>query len=295
MRRGLLRGVQRRNKGIKRRSVGAGQKPFRGGENKKKGDVSVSKLPVISILRDTLRAVYNQRLPLFRTLAAPAAILAAVDTYLLSCLVEDPGTAGILLSLVFYLVGFTIFAVTAHRVILLGETAVPKYGLYRWTWRETRFLGRSALVFGLVIVIAVAIAVTGVILFAAFGFQFGGDTPEVEFEFDSIWTLAFLLLILPGGYLVSRWAPLFPATAVDERRDFGWAWRTTVGNGWRMVVIFVLLPVAFAFLQGFDVVQYSVVLGYLANLVGYVLFAVEVIAVSLSYRFFMRTAAENAE
>jgi len=90
---------------------------------------------------------------------------------------------------------------------------------------------------------------------------------------------------VPAFYLFARLCLIFPATAVDRKVDVKWAWRQTANNGWRLVLLVGVLP---------WVISRAVGLLYCGNasvaeIIGLTflscaLFAVEVAAISLSYR-----------
>jgi hypothetical protein len=255
-------------------------------KEKQRGNSGLEKLPVFPIIRDAVRVTYRHRGAFFRTLIVPALLLAASDTYQMACLGDETEVWPTLLSFVFYLFVATLFAVCAHRVILLGDEAVPRYGLFRWTMRETRFLGWTLLIGTTMVLILVALGVAEFRIGGVFDLVSGREFYEMDFEFFSLPTLMFLPLVIPAAYIPSRWALLLPATAVGERRGIRWAWQATEHNGLRMVLLVVLPPVLFAFFPAYEAVQLNVVLGFMANLVTYVLLVIEVAVLSLAYRHF---------
>jgi hypothetical protein len=97
--------------------------------------------------------------------------------------------------------------------------------------------------------------------------------------------LVVLVAKIPALYLFARLCLVFPATAVDRRVNLKWAWRLTENNGWRLVLIVAVLPwiisqvVSVLYRSGASAIE-TVALSFL----GTVLFAVEVAALSLSYR-----------
>lgn len=242
-------------------------------------------LPVVSIVRDALRGVFKHRLVLFRTLLGPALLLAANDTYQVTQLGEGPDISATLQSLLFYFVVVTLFAVCTHRVILMGDDSVPKFGLFRWTMRETRFLGWTLLIGFCMALIPLSVGAVAAIANGALDVFDGKDIAEIEFNPFSVSTLVILPLLIPAIYIPSRWALLLPATAVGERHGIRWAWQATEYNGWRMVALVVILPVLLAFFPAYEVVQFNVALGFLANLASYVLLVIEIAVLSLAYRF----------
>ena len=78
---------------------------------------------------------------------------------------------------------------------------------------------------------------------------------------------------------------MHPATAVDRNVDLKWAWRLTKSQGWRLFIVVAILPwiiselVALLYRGDATAVE-TVVLTF----IGTALFAVEIAALSLSYR-----------
>ena len=88
-----------------------------------------------------------------------------------------------------------------------------------------------------------------------------------------------------GTYLFARLALVFPATAIDARTSLVKAWRQTRGNGWRMVVIVGVLPWAFGYLAGLVTGdEPGIVIAVLVTVFATAFLAVEISALSLSYR-----------
>lgn len=110
----------------------------------------------------------------------------------------------------------TVFAITTHRIILLGPDAIPKWGLNTWSKRETFF----ALHF-------VGLSLVSVpILFLAF-------IPVVG------WILALGLF----SWLIGRASLVFPGIAVDQGITFKLSWELTNNRQLLMVLVVVAFPV----------------------------------------------------
>ena len=90
------------------------------------------------------------RKALFQALIIPFALTFVVN------MLQGPGLGGgvQLLLGVITLMLYTIIAVNAHRILLLGPGAVPRWGFAKWTQRETRFALRFfLLIFGVTVLI----------------------------------------------------------------------------------------------------------------------------------------------
>ena len=97
------------------------------------------------------------------------------------------------------------------------------------------------------------------------------------------------LASLPALYLVARLSLVFPATAIDRPASLRWAWRTSRGNGWRLVVVVTVLPWLVSHLVGLlyrdEATAAEVVL---LTVTGTALFALEIAALSVAYRELVR-------
>jgi hypothetical protein len=94
--------------------------------------------------------------------------------------------------------------------------------------------------------------------------------------------IAFLLLHL---YLFARFVLVFPATAMGDPMSFRDAWEISAGNGWRLVILFALIPllymlVAMGLIALLPIQLFAVVL----SIIGIFFMLVGVVAVSLAYK-----------
>lgn len=172
---------------------------------------------------------------------------------------------------------FTVFAVTCHRLVLLDPESVARNWRPRWTLRETRFF-LWIVGFWLVALVVGLAALTAVL--NAWMAAAGGDA-GVQFEWMQ------LAIQVPLFYVFGRLCMLFPATAVDQdpRPTLAWAWRLTRDNGWRLLIVVGALPWLFSWLVGMVYRSNATSFEWLlVSLLAMALFAVEVAAVSISYR-----------
>lgn len=125
---------------------------------------------------------------------------------------------------------YTLLAVRVHRIVLAGGGV--KQNWFRWTWRETRFLGWLVVVYFYWTLVLVPV-IAGV-----------GVASDFKLFSQGVWldALAITLATVPGAYVFVRLAFLLPATAVDQKRNLRWAWELSKGNGWRLVALLWVLP-----------------------------------------------------
>jgi hypothetical protein len=113
----------------------------------------------------------------------------------------------------------------------------------------------------------------------AWGMIAGPDSVELK------WTEQAVRVALL--YFLARLCVMFPATAVEKRPapDLSWAWQLTRGNGWRLMIVVGALPWLFSLLIGAVYRSEATTFEWvLVGLLGMALLAVEIAAVSISYR-----------
>ena len=118
---------------------------------------------------------------------------------------------------------YVLFAVSCHRVIILGRSYLPnRFGVY-WTWRETVFLGWLVGLGLLAAVLSLAISI--------------GQLSLAEWHDIAVvtWVTDFFLFLL-GGYFIMRFALVLPAAALEHRVTFRDSWAVTRGNGLALAI-----------------------------------------------------------
>jgi len=159
----------------------------------------------------------------------------------------------------------TIFAITTHRVILLGPKSIPTWGLFKWTKRES-FFALHAIGLSLMMIPA---AVLGFIPFL------GG--------------VAALGLIC---WLFGRMSLVFPAIAIDQGVSFKLSWELTESHQMLMFLVIIVFPAVLlipAYLLSFlpyTFIATSIVISFLTTLS--TIFTVA--ALSVSYKLICEEA-----
>lgn len=164
------------------------------------------------LLNDAIFEVREKSRELLRALILPA--VGSVVVALSHRFVEEPGANQWLL-LAAHLAFYALFAVSCHRIILLGRDSLPsEFGLY-WSMRETRFAAWLILLF---------------FLYAALSYPFAFATVFLPRELMATqipwyaWT--FVLTYFEG-----RFSMVLPATAVEQRMNLPASWILTRGRG----------------------------------------------------------------
>lgn len=129
-----------------------------------------------------------------------------------------------------------VFAVRSYRVYLPGDDVPVRFAAFSWGFRETRFIFAMA---GIAFIFATAAFIFGSLV----ALLWPGVTEFAGGRFG-------LALILPPAYLAGRLLLAFPALATDASEDVFQAlsasWKMTRRNGWRVLVLCVVVPGAIA-------------------------------------------------
>ena len=198
----------------------------------------------------------------------------------------------------------TWFAVACHRLILIGAGAVSRFGLTRWTWRETRFFLWMLLAYtiGYLFMVLGNTTLFAVAFFIASTCGFSTQTMSLIMEHQSFFLGMILFASIPFAYVVGRVSLLLPATAIDLYPSFSSAWDLSKRNGWRVAILVGGVPIAFMVIQALiwiapswllaeslhetqsalDIT--SIGLTFMQSMLRYVLAAIEIAILSISFR-----------
>jgi len=271
------------------------------------------KLPIMDTVFEVFHFLWDNRLDLFRMLAAPVfalsilhMVLAAVfkgytasETGGISAVQFLALVVGIALPMAFYV----MFAVAWHRRCLRPEEQTTILTALKWDRRKTLFLFRFILISVVsfigalpVLIISGIIGMTGAGGMAVSGV--GGPGTAV-FMMQAL----KLILIVVALLVQVRLSLLLPATALDQRLTLMEAWVISRGNSWRLLAV-LLLSIAPAMvivvlvasaisaiaqatgLGGTLTFQFIIRLAF--NFAYYIVIAASVSALSMSYRALRR-------
>ena len=159
----------------------------------------------------------------------------------------------LLLMLVVEFLLISIFAVGWHRLILLGPRAGGRLGI-GFGRREMAYLGRMWLCFLGVMIFSMAVGVLESLLAGILKAN----------------PLSFIMLALFGysfvaAYVIGRIGLSFAGVSIDQKLSFAASWQVTRGEGFRILVIYVLVAAGW-FLAGLllDFLAALLGLGYIA-------------------------------
>ena len=248
-------------------------------------------LPVFKIISGAFLFLWKERRRLFRALFIPVLIVLSffsLRNFFLSDIesFKFPFLLGITLILIFTMIAlipYVLFSITCHRLALIENTKVPEYGMLTWTRREWWFLAYFILlplIYSLANWIFVPLTIGLIKEFKSSIREFQTIFGEIDFN-----QMLIYLVNTTATYLFARLSLIFPATAVDRDIDVDWAWKISRGNGWRLLIVVGAFPLALKFLAG-QILRENPTFGeqLVFILFSLVLLAVEIVALSLSYK-----------
>lgn len=220
-----------------------------------------------AILKDALVALVRNWRPLALALIVPVLGLAVVRQVSISF---GASQAALWLLLAPQLFFYVLFAMSCHRIVLLGETALPnRLGVY-WSMRELRFAGWLILLF--VLTGAIWVSTSQALFFAGFVVS----TP--------IWYGIYFLTV----WLEARIGMVFPATAVGQPADLARSWRMTRGYGLAIAIpMFVVIlagDLLYSLLHAVLLQPEFPILAFVNDVVAIPLIALGVAVLSVAYR-----------
>lgn len=253
-------------------------------ENKRK----IPPLPVAKIVLGAIVIPWVKRKELLYGLTVTGGAILVLQgiAYMLHTIEPKPGwvTAANWIGALIYFVLFVKFAVLCHRIVLLGYDSVKDALLPTdWSKRETAFMLRCIGVY-----LTFAVVYFAVITLPS-GIIFGmGDFIVGEENSIKLFKVFMTLAALPGAYLFARLSLLFPAAALDNYQNPGWAWELSKDNGLRLAITVGIVPWILWWLWsyvGSD--SPSLLESVVLLLFNMVLWVIEIAALSLSYKELM--------
>jgi hypothetical protein len=222
-------------------------------------------IPVWQTLSDAFSFVCDSLGLFMKALIIPVVILIAIQA--LGLLAIDPYSS------VHWLVNFVsllIFAWMMNICCRLVITGLP--GKTAWTASETWsavWLISLNFIIGLLAALP-AFAVFTVMLMLAPLFAL---------------PLAAIVFLILDVYLFARFILVFPATAMGDKASFREAWEMSEGNGWRLVILFALIPFLYSLVAFFLGILLPVQIFFAFLLIIGVFFSLlGIVAVAMAYK-----------
>ena len=247
-------------------------------------DDTPPRLTLLKVLIGAFLLPWRERSRYLRTLAFPTLTIVVVWA-LWAFLGKDSGIATFIVFMPLYLLAFSLFAVTCHRLVLVSVASHPP-GPGSAIHRRILIFFIWSIVVYFIVVLTQMLAMT--VVMNAPGVHTllprnGGNEAPQQAAIYMQWVK--FIGSVPATYLLGRVTLVFPSIAMDRRLTLKGSWRLTSGNGWRMFVVVGLLPWAMAFLLSvFSREDSTVVEQVLLALAMYAAMAVEIFALSLAFK-----------
>ncbi len=212
------------------------------------------------IILESMARTWLYRYTLVRALAVPFGL------YLLFVVVDEINEAGVgdFLLCLGMLAAHTMFAVSTHRVVLLGPGSVPELTWPVWSMRELRFAGYILLItltFVLPLMLGVSIAMLG-------------DTP-----------ILFVIVVpiaLLWCWVFVRFALVFPGTALEHQITLRRSWEATQPYQFTLLAVLIAYPFIFSILEW--AFSHIPLLGYATFILATCTNVLTIAALSVAYR-----------
>lgn len=204
------------------------------------------------ILKNTFASVFEKKDILFKALLIPTLLLMIFD-YLL-----DTDLANLYISIPFFILSVLInitIAITTHRILLLKESQIPIWGLFKFTSREYKFLFATI---GLLLFIFIPVF----LLIVASSFV---DNIQIDSSIGSIMIVIVAIAILISIVVIaSRLSLVFPSISIEKNMTFKQAWSYTKNYKLLCFITIILFPALFSIIFG---LAYGLVIGFLMKLI----------------------------
>ena len=194
------------------------------------------------IINETFTLLVKKRDVLVRALIIPFLLLLIIDYYEKNfSSLSNSGNIFTNVSLLFFiilsLIISIIVAITVHRVLLMEENSVPKWGFFKFGAREFKYLGFSILI-GLVCI------------------------PALIFVFIPI--IGIVISVIMIFIIISRMSLVFPAIALNEQMSIFDSWNQT--KDFKLITFFsiIIFPTIISIVVG---LVYILVIKFLVNVV----------------------------
>ena len=180
------------------------------------------------IIGETFREVNNNKLSLVKALVTPI----CVTNVLYIIIFHVPYSIPRIIVGSYLIFQYLIIAVTTHRIILLGPTSVPEWGIFKITIREMYF----AIHF---------VIISLVVILIAYGVSSVADKDYFVFVPSRLeGNFAVFLVVVMSSWLISRLFLVFPAISIDIAMSYPESWRLTENHQWVVYIVVVIMPVS---------------------------------------------------
>lgn len=176
------------------------------------------------ILWGAIAMVLEYKTRLLKALIIPAFLVMIIDT----ASVYSTNSIGSVLLLFLTGLTYTLFAITIHRIILLGSSSVAPWGVLQWSKREMSFL--------VYLIALIAICIIPATLF-------GLIAQSTNIDYGAFMFFIGIAVTIVLAWLVGRLSLVFPAIAVEDEASFSRSWQLTSQYQFIMSLVVVIFPI----------------------------------------------------
>ena len=228
-----------------------------------------AELPVGDMISEAISLLWQKRADVLRMFLPAVIILALIDSAG-EYLVPPEVLSGQLLFILVSVVLSVLFATAAHRFTLLPREQWHKNALHMWKREEFSYLLRA-------LQIGITAAVIFFVVMTALMFVLGQELAP----------LAAVAGALPALYFWGRLSITLPEVALGRKTSLSRAWKMSEGNGSRMVLVVIILPLIFTAPFLLLYLLDNPLLNYVAAFGSYITTLISLVMLSLSYRFML--------
>lgn len=241
---------------------------------------NMMRIPVVHIVMEAIAELSRNKRALFPALVLPAVGMSLAG--LISALLPL-GFLTEVVSWLLYAPFYALFAVSCHRVVILGQEFLPHAAGLFWSERETKFVG-WLLILGFVVCISGLVSIAFLFL-----------SPERVGGIDVSW-FQYVIIYVFITYILMRFSLVLPAAAVGKRLRMAESWLATAGNGMLLAIAFsipsLLVLLLFWVLDSIVGNSEGPVHTTIFTIATYGLMAVEISVVSIAYKHLLPVEAD---
>lgn len=225
------------------------------------------------LIVDAIRLIFKNAKVLSRVLLIPFIILVITGYYALLTENNDNVNGFIFFGLsIISLIVQAIYAIDIHRILLLGEKSIPKFGILTLSKREGEYIW---FVLGLVLTLIMIPSILGIFIGAAI---FDSKSP---FFFMFIYLLMALTY-----YLWGRVSLVFPSIAIDKAISYEDSWEYTKNYNIVIIITLMIFPLILSVgLNYFIDLLFSTII--LTQLVSTIILIFTIGVLSVTYKYLL--------
>ena len=229
------------------------------------------KLPILEIIAEAFARTNSNLKLLIYPLSVISLFILAYE-FVVPNYFDEYNKFGLAIGMCIHVVLYALFAITCHRIVILGFDAVPKFGLFKLSSREIKYLAY--------------IGISYLFFFVTYlGFEwFFGHLFQLGADISIVLSLLYFAVMVICLYSVGRLILVLPSVAVDNPISPKTSFKLTEGNGWRIFFVVIIVPLLSGILVGL-LPDGLIVLEVLGSIFWLYLYVIEVSALSISYRY----------